>query len=179
MMKFTIPYKITEEDYLEFNDYFIRCTSEGKKILFLFRIIAPIASLSFIIVVWLFNGNLFDIMNLAILLSIISIISIVCAPRVILNITKKQLKISKKSGQSLYSSEGIMTFEFDDKKITDKSESIELKIDFKQITTYHKTNDAYYFYFSHGQGIILPCRSFENDKELKEFENLVDKNFCH
>lgn len=179
MSTFTIPYTITDNDYLAFNNYHLRYTKTGRKALLSMRLIAPVLSLFALILFWIAECDLYFIIVELVAFIIFSIIWWLSARRFMLHSIKRRLKKAHDTDQLLFSPNGQLIFDFENRVIMDITDKAETKISFDKIKTYYETDTAYYFYFSSIQAILLPRHLFHSTEEFISFQNLVHSNFCH
>lgn len=171
-LKYTLNCNLSEQDYLEFNTYVLNNSKENKKFKTLLLIILSIFELSISIPDLIAEQD--------IVLIIITVISIIIIPLIVLFILDKTftpflklyLKIIKKHGKLPYSENSIM--EFYDEYLIEKTDVCkrELRYDGIEKVAINKTNTIYIFENSI-LAYIIPANTFSSDNEREEFINFI------
>ena len=153
-----LNYKLTDEDYIEFNEFHQLIHSEiGKRNLFFLRLIGPMISILAMIIFILARAEVMLIIGEAIVLFIFSVVDILLAKKIMKRgIRKTILKMKEKEGLP-FAEETTLNF----------TEDQEVKVDYKKVEDVCETEKAFYVYMSSVQAIIIPKRVLDQDKEKK------------
>ena len=154
-----LNYKLTDEDYIEFNEFHQLIHSEiGKRNLFFLRLIGPMISILVMIIFILARAEVMLIIGEAIVLFIFSVVEILLAKKIMKRgIRKTILKMKEKEG----------TLNFTEDQIIEITKGQEMKVDYKKLEDVCETEKAFYIYMSSVQAIIIPKRVLDQDKEKK------------
>ena len=136
-----LNYKLTDEDYIEFNEFHQLIHSEiGKRNLFFLRLIGP-------------------------MISILAMIIFILAKKIMKRgIRKTILKMKEKEGLPFAEE---TTLNFTEDQIIEITKGQEVKVDYKKVEDVCETEKAFYVYMSSVQAIIIPKRVLDQDKEKK------------
>lgn len=171
------PYITSEQDFLDFNEHFLLKTSEGKKAMLLYRLICPATFFIFTVFHFMTNKDITVLILLLIMFSIVSVIMWFNCHRLILAIFRHQLKKKQSIERSLFSSNGTLIFDFDNRIIIDSSEKEELRVRFEGIEVFYETERAYYLYFGKAKAFILPYSAFRSADEFYAFQRILRGTF--
>ncbi len=177
MAVWKFPYNISEQEYLDFNEHFMFKIPEGKKSLLVYRLTVPGVLLLYLLYS-LIKGS--DITTLIIQLVIYFIASALWwynCHRVILFSVKRRLKKAQSVERSLFSSRGVIYFDFENRLIVDCGEREEVRVPFANITTLFETEKAYYLYYAPSKAFIVPYTLFRSNEEFFAFRELLYTNF--
>ena len=154
-----LNYKLTDEDYIEFNEFHQLIHSEvGKRNLFKLRLIGPMISI-------LARAEIMLIVTEVIVLCIFSIVCVTQAKKIMKRgIRKTILKMKETEGLPFA---GETTLNFTEDQIIEITKGQEVKVDYKKVEDVCETEEAFYVYMSSVQAIIIPKRVLDQDKEKK------------
>ncbi len=177
MKKWTIPYTIAEQEFVDFNEHHLRCTPTGKKIVLRLRVMFVVAVAALLPLVFIMDTHisvrLVQLAGLAVLVLIAWFITI----PYLLFMAKRTAKKKRKPDESIFSRSGQLIFDFENRTITDIGEISEFKIPFQNISVCYETESMFYFYFRVDGAVLLPFRVFSNASSLAEFRELVHQSF--
>ena len=161
-----LNYKLTDEDYIEFNEFHQLIHSEiGKRNLFFLRLIGPMISILVMIIFILARAEVMLIIGEAIVLFIFSVVDILLAKKIMKRgIRKTILKMKEKEGLPFAEE---TTLNFTEDQIIEITKGQEVKVDYKKVEDVCETEKAFYIYMSSVQAIIIPKRVLDQDKEKK------------
>ena len=153
-----LNYKLTDEDYIEFNEFHQLIHSEiGKRNLFFLRLIGPMISILAMII--------FILARAEVMLFIFSVVDILLAKKIMKRgIRKTILKMKEKEGLPFAEE---TTLNFTEDQIIEITKGQEVKVDYKKVEDVCETEKAFYVYMSSVQAIIIPKRVLDQDKEKK------------
>ena len=154
-----LNYKLTDEDYIEFNEFHQLIHSEvGKRNLFKLRLIGPMISILAIVI--------FILARAKIMLIVTEVIVCVTQAKKIMKrgIRKSILKMKETEGLPFA---GETTLNFTEDQIIEITKGQEVKVDYKKVEDVCETEEAFYVYMSSVQAIIIPKRVLDQDKEKK------------
>lgn len=177
MPVWTVPYTITDQEYIDFNEHYLRKTPNGKKILLKYRISIVIATILVIPLIFLMDTDMtVKFIQLAVL-AVLPIIWISLSVRMLMRSTKKIMKKRSRNGDSHFSRYGQLIFDFENEIIIDSGERAEVRVLFQNVGLCYETESMFYFYFGANQAIILPYRLFNTAEDFYEFQGLVHGYF--
>ncbi len=177
MKKWTIPYTIADQEFVDFNEYHIRHTPAGKKIVLRLRLVFVLAVAVVVPLVFIADTHIsIKVIQLAGLAVLTLIVWFLTIPY-LLFMAKRIAKRKRKPDESVFSRSGQLIFDFENRTITDIGEISELKIPFENITVCYETESMFYFYFRADGAVLLPFRSFSKSESLAEFQELVHQSF--
>lgn len=163
-------YDITEQEYMQFNEYHLLNSPSGKRTLLLTKCMGSIVSIVIIIAAGIIGNDKEQLITNIIFLAVFSIIWFATGKRIALKNMNKQLKKLEKEDGKLYSNRG--TIIFDEDGITDISPDKELKTPYSTVTQICTGNGALYIYFSPIMAYIVPTRLLNNNHE--EFRTFLE-----
>lgn len=154
-----LNYKLTDEDYIEFNEFHQLIHSEvGKRNLFFLKLAGPMISV------------------LAIVIFIFSIVCVAQAKKIMKRgIRKTILKMIETEGLP-FAEEITLTFTED--QIIEITKGQEVKVDYQKVENVCETETAFYIYISSIEALIIPKRVLNQDME-KKLIRIVTENFAH
>lgn len=170
-----LNYKLTDEDYIEFNEFHQLVHSEiGKRNLFFLRLSGPIISILAIIIFILARAEVMLIIVEAIVLFIFSVVEISQAKKIMKRgIRKTILKMKEKEGLPFAEE---TTLNFTEDQIIEITKNQELKVDYKKVEDICETEKAFYIYISSMQALIIPKRVLDQKMEIQLNQILKSKN---
>ena len=172
-----LNYKLTDEDYIEFNEFHQLIHSEiGKRNLFFLRLIGPMISILAMIIFILARAEVMLIIGEAIVLFIFSVVDILLAKKIMKRgIRKTILKMIETEGLP-FAEEITLTFTED--QIIEITKGQEVKVDYQKVENVCETETAFYIYISSIEALIIPKRVLNQDME-KKLIRIVTENFAH
>lgn len=161
-----LNYKLTDEDYIEFNEFHQLIHSEvGKRNLFFLKLIGPMISVLAIVIFILARAEVMLIVIEVTALSIFSMVWIALAKKIMKRGIRKTILKMKETDGLPFAEETTVNFTED--RIVEITKNQELKVDYKKIEDVCETEKAFYIYISSVQAIIIPKRVFDQDEEKK------------
>lgn len=167
-MLFQFECRVNDNDYYEFNRYFMFHSSYGKKNLFKIRMFVPII-LSLMFIYYLISGESLDWLYYELVSFVItSVVWIIAVKPFYLLILKINQKSMKKSGKLPYSE--LSTMEFYDDHFIDITPDAryELKYDAVDNVVINESK-AIYIYRDMMAGHIIPFSTFKSEEERNRF----------
>lgn len=162
MLEYSV--KLTEDDYLKFNQHSMLNSKVGKNSLLYIRILGPILFLAAIML--LVPRNFVSLIIGLILWVAISALWLIYSKKLILSNLKSTIKYMKKDGKLPYSEESRMVFgEEDVHEYCDDNETITKYPNFEKI---YITETGIYMYFNAAYAFILPNSCFKSSVEKDE-----------
>ena len=157
-----LNYKLTDEDYIEFNEFHQLIHSEvGKRNLFFLKLAGPMISV---------------LITEVIVLCIFSIVCVAQAKKIMKRgIRKTILKMIETEGLP-FAEEITLTFTED--QIIEITKGQEVKVDYQKVENVCETETAFYIYISSIEALIIPKRVLNQDME-KKLIRIVTENFAH
>ena len=169
-----LNYKLTDEDYIEFNEFHQLIHSEvGKRNLFKLRLIGPMISILAIVIFILARAKIMLIVTEVIVLCIFSIVCVTQAKKIMKRgIRKTILKMKETEGLPFA---GETTLNFTEDQIIEITKNQELKVDYKKIQDVCETEKAFYVYISSMEALIIPKRVLNQEMEIQLNQILKSK----
>lgn len=172
-----LNYKLTDEDYIEFNEFHQSIHSEvGKRNLFFLKLAGPMISVLAIVIFILARAEKMLIITEVIVLCIFSIVCVAQAKKIMKRgIRKTILKMIETEGLP-FAEEITLTFTED--QIIEITKGQEVKVDYQKVENVCETETAFYIYISSIEALIIPKRVLNQDME-KKLIRIVTENFAH
>ncbi len=173
---FELSYKLTDKDYIDFNEYHLFNSTSGKKSLWLIRCIFPAVSLVFILY-HLATG--YDPLTLIIevgLFAIISVIFFLLSKKLLLISLKQNIKRLRKDGKLPYIPEAKLTF--GDEQVVDEGPKTSTTIKYSMLERFCETETFFYIYFSSAQALIIPKSAFSDGDEIEHFVGFIKEKIA-
>lgn len=162
-MLFKFNVQLTEQDYLDYNAFWMTKSHYGKKQLNSMRVMTAILILIFALIP-LINGNFLGIIPFLILLVIFEL----GLPRFLVFSIKGQLKMMKKSGKMGYSPSAVLEF-LDDRFIEttpeNKTEHFYSAIEKINVIS----GKIIYIHVNNVMAYLLPFACFESERQYDDF----------
>lgn len=169
---FIINNSMTKEEYIEFNEYHLTHSNEGKKMFKMLHLLTPIISLCIISIYYVITDNLLVVSITAIILALITLLFSLNIKKIIFKSLKKNINNLEKNGKLPFSNES--TIILDDDFIREKTSLTESNIKFESIEKIVESKNALYIYIGAIQAIVIPYRSFTSNEEKIDFLNLLN-----
>lgn len=161
-----LNYKLTDEDYIEFNEFHQLIHSEvGKRNLFLLKLIGPMISILAIVIFILARAEIMLIVIEAIVLCIFSMVWIAFSKKIMKRGIRKTILKMKETDGLPFAEETTLNFTED--QIIEITKNQELKVDYKKIEDVCETEKDFYVYISSMEALIIPKRVLDQDMEKK------------
>ncbi len=177
MPVWTIPYDIYENEYIEFNKHYVLKHPAGRKSMLPWKLLGPVI----FFLGWLFSFvKDKDIVAAVIggcLYLIVGVIWWFNCYRILLKISKMNLKNKHSLENALFSPRGVLTFDFPNRIIVDSGKLEELKIPFDTIERFYEAETAFYLYYRQAKGLIIPYRLFRTADDCYAFGQLLRRSF--
>lgn len=161
-----INYRLTEEDYLNFNLYHVKNSKTAMRSLTIQRYMFPIFCIAGAYLFSRFGDVPFLWMFIPLL--VFGLIGFVFYPKYfyshVARATKKMIKEGKNEGLL-----GNHTMLLTDEGIVDKNPTGETKVDWAGINKIKESGDSFYLYNSAVSAYILPKRELANVAEVKNY----------
>lgn len=176
-MKFTIPYHITDEDYIAFNDHHLKYTPFGRKVVRNSRIALVAFALVLIGLSWLWESDAVVAISVTVAVAAVCGSFTVFFRRSMLKTLRKNLQKSHKTGRELFSPRGELTVDFEAGILIDKTDKMTLEFPFSSVQEYYETDTACYIYLQPQGGIIVPYHIFLKNDEWFAFRECARSAF--
>jgi len=169
-MNYKFEFKITEQDYLDFNKYHMFNAPAMKKQMLPFRLIIPI--LFVFISFFQFQGFDSDFIRRTTIGIIGSIAWFFISKFTFISSIKKNIKNMKKDGK-LVSNENT-TIQFHDDFLIDITGATETKMGYTNLERVAIGDNAVYIYIGAMQAFIVPLSAFESEAQRNEFLEFIN-----
>lgn len=176
-MKFVIPYHITDEDYIAFNDHHLKYTPFGRKVVRNSRIALAVFALLLIGLCWLWANDAVVTISVAVAVTAVSAAYTVFFRRSMLKTLRKNVQRARKTGRELFSPRGELTVDFEAGILVDKTDKMTLEFPFSSVQQYYETDTACYIYVQPRGGIIVPYHIFLKNDEWCAFRECARSAF--
>lgn len=167
-------YKITlnDDDYLEFNQYFLLNNRSGKRLFTFFRYIIPLLCLLIVVILFFAGAKLQSILIESITMAVLSVLWIIISKKVFLLSLKIGMKRLKNEGKLPYSREA--TLKFEDDCIHEITPTSENKTLYSSIDKVAEAKNAIYIIGS-VQAYILPLAVFFEEAQKQKFLEFLNR----
>lgn len=176
-MKFVIPYHITDEDYIAFNDHHLRYTPFGRKVVRYCHIALILFSLLLLGVCWLWHHDGFALACQAVAIAVVCGLWLIFFRRSMLENLRRRVRKAHKTGKELFSPHGELTVDFEAGILIDKTDKMTLEFPFSSVQQYYETDTACYIYVQPQGGIIVPYHIFLKNDEWFAFRECARSAF--
>ena len=166
-------YRISEEDYFEFNKHVLFGSKRFKPMLLLTKIILPvILALMLVFSIIMGEKSVGVIIAEAVIYTAIAVLWVLFFEKIYLIPLKRLLKKMKNDGKLPYSTSGTLLF--DEDNFTDKSILQTLTVDYAAVEKID-VNKGYVYIFNTSQtGFILPESSFDSEDQRSGFLKFLE-----
>ena len=166
-----LNYKLTDEDYIEFNEFHQLIHSEvGKRNLFLLKLIGPMISILAIVIFILAKAEIMLIVTEVIVLCIFSIVCVAQARKIMKRGIRKTILKMKETEGLPFAEETTLNFTED--QIIEITKGQEVKVDYKKVEDVCETEKAFYVYINSVEALIIPKRVLDQEEE-KELNHIL------
>lgn len=176
-MKFVIPYHITDEDYIAFNDHHLRYTPFGRKVVRNSRIALAVFALVLIGLCWLWGSDAVTLVSVTVAVTAVGGSFTIFFRRSMLKSLRKNVQRARKTGRELFSPHGELTVDFEAGVLVDKTDKMTLEFPFSSVQQYYETDIACYIYVQPQGGIIVPRHIFLKNDEWFTFRECARSAF--
>lgn len=162
----------TDDDYLEFNKFWMLRSHYGKKQLLSFRLMLIAMTVIFSLISLWGGGFSLDSFIGIIPFVAIMLILFLCLPKILAFGLKHQIKSLKKSGKMGYSPSSVI--EFYDDEFTEATEENQTRQKYTAIERISIVNGKnIYIHINNIMAYILPWYCFDSDKQRDEFIEFI------
>ena len=169
-----LNYKLTDEDYIEFNEFHQLIHSEvGKRNLFFLKLIGPMISILAIVIFILARAEVMLIVIEVIALCIFSIVWIAFTKKIMKRGIRKTILKMKETDGLPFAEETTLNFTED--QIIEITKGQEVKVDYKKVDDVCETEEAFYVYISSMEALIIPKRVLNQEMEIQLNQILKSK----
>ena len=170
-----INVKMTENDYLKFNEYYLEPSNAGKKTIRNIRVLFPAVLLCILIILIAVKADLTLIIIISSVFVSFSIIWQFIAPKIIKSGLKSNIKQIKKDGKLSYSENS--TLEFNDEGITEATENSTLKVKYSDVISAGFAKDYIFIFFEAEKAFSIPRGCINKDIDLEGYlKSKIDNN---
>lgn len=168
-MTFTIPYRVTDGDYIAFIDHHWRHTPTGRKKMRVMRIFCFLIGALVVLFAWSQHQDASLAGTQAIAVGVTSAVLALLTRPLMLKLLSVRLRRVAKSGTELFSPSGEYTFDFDNRILSVNTEKIDAKVPFSSVTAFYETEKAIYLYVETRRAVLIPYNAFHSTDELARF----------
>lgn len=168
-MKFVIPYRITDADYIAFIDHHWRYTPVGRKKIRLVRLACLLIGVVVVLFAWTQHQDASLLGVQAVAVGITSTVLALLARPMMLKLLPARLRRVAKSGTEVFSPSGEYVFDFDNQTLTVNTPKMEAKVPFSSVTAFYETDKAVYLYVETRRAVLIPHNAFHSTEELARF----------
>lgn len=146
--------KLKDSDYLEFCQYQLTHSRQGRRTLFLQRIMLPLLSAAMIIAFIVFHASVKALVIEIVSLTLASAIWVVGAPEMLKRSMRRDFYKKKNSGRLPYRETAVL--DFGNEGITEISGSYSETTPYSSITTLAKSDDRLFVFTDGDKGFVIP-----------------------
>lgn len=171
-MKFRLNINVTEQDYLDYNYFWLLKSHYGKKQLMSTRImLAVILGLAAVAIVLITGFNSASAFSIGLLMVWLVIMELLL-PKFTASQTKATIKRLKKKGKMAYSPKAVM--EFYEDYFTEDCEIAKTEQKYRAIERVSIVeNKVVYIHVNNLNAYIVPLSAFESEAECREFLDFI------
>lgn len=158
---------VTENDFIKFNEYYMKNSNQGKRSTLLSRLLLPAVFLVIIMICLVAKADFTVIILEVIIFSITTVVWELKIPSFIRNNIKRSIETVKNDGKLPYHENA--EFEFNDEAIIETTPNSVLKIKYSDVLSVKSTDEYIYIFFGATQAFIIPRRCIGNEYDLEEF----------
>ena len=177
MAPWIFRYFISDKDYLDFNEHFLLRTRDGRKVLLMYRLITPITFAIFILVRFFIDNDPIEMVSLVVMCIIAAVIMWFNAHKLLLAVVRHRLKNKNSLENSLFSHEGELIFDFENRLIIDRNPKEEVRVRFENIDVFYESPTSFYLFYAKSKAIILPFTAFANAQDVYAFQRILRDTF--
>ena len=146
--------KLKDRDYLQFCEYQLTHSKQGKRTILLQRLALPLVSLAMVIAFIVFHASTRAIIIEIISLGIASVIWVTGTPEMLKSNVRRDFYKKKNKGKLPYRESSIL--EFGDEGITEISGSYSETTPYSSITSMAKSDDRLFVFTDGANGFVIP-----------------------
>lgn len=163
---FSLHVSITEQDYRDYNVYYLLHMNPGKRTILLCRIIVFVFLLFYLV----FTAQLQD--PFAVVFCVVfAVLFCLFAPKLMARITNRNIDRMKKVGKLMYDTEADITFERD--RIVTTTKNSYVAYPREDVTRVIDLPEVYYLFVGAASAIVIPKRNSQHcDAQLRAYFNL-------
>lgn len=166
-IKMKLNVKVNENDFIRFNEYYMKNSSHGRHSTLLSRLLLPAIFLVIIMICLVAKADLMVIILEVIIFSIATVAWELKTPAFIRNNIKRNIETVKNDGKLPYHEKA--EFEFNDESIIETTQNSVLKINYSDVVSVKSTEEYIYIFFGATQAFIIPRRCIGSEYDLDEF----------
>ncbi|MGM9682860.1 MAG: YcxB family protein [Eubacteriales bacterium] len=171
-MRFRFNVDLTDDDYLEYNKFWMLRSPYGKKHIKTFRITITVLFCIFIFILLYLGGFWFDAFLRTIPVLILLTVFQICLSRFLFFSLKSQIKILKKTGKMGYSPSSVI--EFYDECFIENTEENKTEQKYSGIERISIVdNKMIYIHVNNIMAYILPLSCFESREQYEDFIKFI------
>lgn len=168
-MQFTIPYRITDADYIAFIDHHWRYTPMGRKKIRLVQLFCFIIGFVVVLFAWTQHQDTSLVGIQAVAVGITCAVLAVFARPMMLKLLPARLRRAAQSGTELFSPLGEYVFDFDSQTLAVNTAKMNAQLPFSSVTGFYETEKAIYLYVETRRAVLIPYNAFHSTEELARF----------
>lgn len=162
-----INIKVTEKDYIKFNEFYLKNSEQGKKTTLLLRIIMPSLFLVILLLCLIANADKVLLIIEAVVFSVASVIWVIMVPGLMNKNIRRDINTIKKDGKLPY--HNTSEIEFSETEIIETTPDSTLKIKYRNVLSVNSTEEYIYIFFGGAQAFIIPRRCIDSEFDLENF----------
>lgn len=153
-----LKYKLTDDDTIAFNQFFIRHSEAGRKTVFQQKILFPIMTVIVIPMLYFFKFTTSIVVGAGALLVAASIYMFIFADRLIMKQQEKSINKSSYSLNTLYKDDIVL--EFGDEDVHSLSENMDSSFGYDKIVKVSRTLNGMYIWLDENSAMPVPESAF-------------------
>ena len=168
-MTFTVPYRITDADYIAFIDHHWRYTPMGRKKIRLVQLFCFIIGFVVVLFAWTQHQDATLVGTQAVAVGITCAVMALLARPMMLRLLPVRLRRAAKSGTELFSPSGEYVFDFGEQTLAVNTAKMNAQLPFSSVTAFYETEQAVYLYVETRRAVLIPHHVFHSTEELARF----------
>lgn len=170
---FQFHYMVSEDDYIELNQYHAFNSPANKKYMLISRFVFPIIFVVIGLIAGRKANELYNTYLFYAAFGIAAILWLIFYKQIMAELVKAGVKRTKKSGKLPYHSD--VTIYFDNDFFVEASENGEARVNYSVIERIIIAKKAIYIYTGAVQAILMPLTVFSNEQNRDDFIAFIEK----
>lgn len=168
-MKITVT--MNDSDYIKFNEYHMHNSTQGKRMLVIYRLIVPIVSIITLMGLTKSSVSRETLIAEIAILTILSVLWFIKSPKLMLKVIGKSIAENKKDGKLPYTQNAVLEFLHD--AMIETTDSSMKKVSYFEVSRIGYTDEHIFIFFGAMEAFVIPKRCITGVQE--ELEALLQE----
>lgn len=153
-MKITVT--MNDSDYIKFNEYYMQSSTQGKRMLVIYRLIVPIVSIIALMGLTKSGVSRETLIAEIAILTTLSVVWFIKSPKLMLKVIGKSVAENKKDGKLPYTENAVL--EFLDDAMIETTDSSMKKVHYSEVSRVGYTDEHIFIFFGSMEAFVIPKR---------------------